>query len=591
MTKNSLQPHPLRAPEEVDQFMLKNFEKNLTGTVLQKRTVPILSRKTVPGRTMRKFFWILAFLFLILCPMNAALANGLTISNVKVVGWDTEADTAEIQFDITWNNAWRDATNWDAAWVFIKFNFDDTIWQHASLAHQGHTISVGKEIVLPSDYKGAFIQFSYTQSSNPSTFTATGVKLVWEYGKDSLSDAEVKSSLTNVRVYGIEMVYIPAGAFYAGDGTATATPPSDYGFTQGTPTDYDPWYISSEALIHCTNASTNGFYYQNAGNTGEDSSGSDFWIPAGFPKGYQAFYLMKYEISQGQYRDFLNTLTQAEQNSRTESDLSNENDANTYVMVTEGQATVSYRQTIKAGSNPSDGEPYTFFCDLSDDDDGNDADDGQWIAMNYISWMDLCAYADWAALRPMTELEFEKAARGTTLHLNHEYPWGSTTLESYTTSLTNAGEAGEVPNQGNLNYNSCAPDGPYRVGSYADGSSTKQNAGGGYYGNLELSGNLGDLVVTVGNSTGRLFSGTHGDGVLSSASGYEGNATNTDWPGIDTTVARGVTDDVGRGYRGGSFANLNDYGRTSDRSTGASHYWFRNQSNYIGGRCARTAPE
>ena len=32
--------------------------------------------------------------------------------------------------------------------------------------------------------------------------------------------------------------------------------------------------------------------------------------------------------------------------------------------------------------------------------------------MTYISWPDLLAYADWAALRPITELEYEKAARG-----------------------------------------------------------------------------------------------------------------------------------------------------------------------------------
>jgi hypothetical protein len=64
------------------------------------------------------------------------------------------------------------------------------------------------------------------------------------------------------------------------------------------------------------------------------------------------------------------------------------------------------------------------------------------------------------------------------------------------------------------------------------------NSGGGFYGVLELSGNVWEQPVTVGNSTGRPVQGRyHGDGTLDSS----GNPNVTNWPGTDT---------VGAGLRG-----------------------------------------
>jgi len=54
-------------------------------------------------------------------------------------------------------------------------------------------------------------------------------------------------------------------------------------------------------------------------------------------------------------------------------------------------------------------------------------------------------------------------------------------------------------------------------------------------------------------SAGRQFEGCHGDGVLSTVAGYEGNATCPDWPGIHATTANGVTGATGSGFRGGAF--------------------------------------
>ena len=98
---------------------------------------------------------------------------------------------------------------------------------------------------------------------------------------------------------------------------------------------------------------------------------------------------MKYEISQAQYAAFLSTLTSTQVSNRYSS--SNYN---------------SYRNMIT-------GTTGNYSSSLED------------VACNYLTWMDGCAYADWAGLRPMTELEYEKACRGTSSPVAGEYAWGT----------------------------------------------------------------------------------------------------------------------------------------------------------------------
>ncbi len=108
---------------------------------------------------------------------------------------------------------------------------------------------------------------------------------------------------------------------------------------------------------------------------------------------------------------------------------------------------------------------------------------------------------------------------------------------------------------------------------------TGPTAGAGYYGNMELSFNVQESDVTVGTTTNRRFTGTHGDGTLTTTSGYEGNAANTDWPGIDATTARGVTGAAGSGPRGTTTS-----GRYRAKVPLNARYYS------YGGRCARTGP-
>ena len=85
----------------------------------------------------------------------------------------------------------------------------------------------------------------------------------------------------------------------------------------------------------------------------------------------------------------------------------------------------------------------------------------------------------------------------------------------------------------------------------------------------------------MGKAEGRVFIGTHGDGVLSSA----GHATNTDWPGY---IGVEVTGASGAGFRGGDWNYDADYARVSDRSYAA--YTDTGRGNDYGWRGARLAP-
>ncbi len=538
---------------------------------------------------------LLMFFFMCSCAhmfMPAeSLANNISITNVSLEDRDSAANTAVVEFDISWDNSWKvndEPGNHDAVWVFLKVckggvcsPLANTAWVHGMLKTAGidpaDTDSGSNsdlQIEIPADKVGAFLS---RKATGTGTMSSSNVRLRLDYNAAPLSAGD--TDVIQVRVSGIEMVYVSEGSFYAGDTT------SPYTLKQGS-ADTDPWLIDSEDEIEVEDVVSNGYYYPGGG----DVEGAEFTIREHFPKGYNAFYLMKYEMTQGQYRDFLNTLTQAQQNTRTEAVLTNEDDANTYVMVSEDQASVSYRQTIKAGSNPADGMPYTFGCDLNDNDVLDEFNDGQWIAMNYLSWMDLVAYADWSGLRPMTELEFEKAARGPLTPVAGEYAWGSVGVTRTSDPILSAGQNNETASNsgsGLANYDTSGIIlGPLRVGFAATSASSREDAAAGYYGAMNLSDNVWEQVVTIGNSAGRAFTGTHGDGILTTTSSYEGNATNTDWPGIDATPARGVTGATGGGIKGGNWGGA-AFMQLSEREN--AYDGSGSRSELAAGRLARTA--
>ena len=295
----------------------------------------------------------------------------------------------------------------------------------------------------------------------------------------------------DIRVFAIEMVYVPTGSFFAGDNAA-----STYSYRQGS-SDNDPWYIGSEDALVTANVAGTGtglaetaaeYYYPGGGN----SAGSVFTIPAAFPKGYSKFYMMKGEISQGQWVAFFNTLSQTQKGTR---DITSDTGKNTDAL------------TLRNNVSWSGSEDATL------PDRGGGATYAH-VAMSYINWADLTAYLDWSGLRPMSELEYERSGRGPYRAVALEFAWGTASI-TQATSISNPGLPNERAQSGAVAAygNHSNVQGPLRVGSFASGVSTRTAAGAGYYGAMDLTGNLRERAVTVGISSGRAFEGRyHGDG-------------------------------------------------------------------------------
>ncbi|MEI7501010.1 MAG: hypothetical protein WCK84_11255 [Bacteroidota bacterium] len=247
------------------------------------------------------------------------LANNIAVSNISLAGHNAVNHFNMVKFDITWENSLRNDIagtgnavpyNWDAAWVFVKYRIDSGIWQHAWLDSAGHinlsgsTIATGllnpDQIFNTTSNPGLGV-FIYRDANGTGTLAIAGVQLRWNYGANGVND----SATIDIRVYAIELVYVPQGGFYAGSGGTETS--AFYKF----PATTDPYQITSEDEITVGTETDNIFY--NYSIYGGDQLGP---IPAAFPKGYNAFYSMKYEISQQGYVDFLNSLTQTQANTR-----------------------------------------------------------------------------------------------------------------------------------------------------------------------------------------------------------------------------------------------------------------------------------
>ena len=184
--------------------------------------------------------------------------------------------------------------------------------------------------------------------------------------------------------------------------------------------------------------------------------------------------VMKYEISQQQYVDFLNSLTRAQQNSRTATDLNDSGNNNVYVM--SNTLTPQYRNGIRRDSFVATG-PYTFYVDLSNNGEAGNLTDGENIACNYLSPDDLMAYCDWACMRPMGEIEYERFCRGSDPAVAGEYAWGTTDLTMALISPLTAGRPFEVAVQTGQNGLCRSTEaGPMRTGFAARDTSDRLQA-------------------------------------------------------------------------------------------------------------------
>lgn len=62
-------------------------------------------------------------------------SNNLRIENLTIDDVDVPQQQMTITFDLFWDNSWRTSSgpsNWDAAWVFMKWRTPDMdAWRHA----------------------------------------------------------------------------------------------------------------------------------------------------------------------------------------------------------------------------------------------------------------------------------------------------------------------------------------------------------------------------------------------------------------------------------------------------------------------------
>lgn len=636
-------------------------------------------------RHCRRYVIILAVACL--CAVHSTLfANNLAVSSLSLTGMNSASDFILVKFNVSWENSWRTSigpSNWDAAWVFVKFRVGDSnpiltgassstttvtvsstanlragmpvrvtsgtgafaantvissitnstqfvvsatpatplsnasiectrIWEHARLNDNGHTAPSGSTIdagllapgtAFNATSNPALGVFLYRSSVGAGSNSFNNVQVRWNYGANGVADDAVIS----IRLFAVEMVYVPQGAFFVGSGGTdyhewgSMTDGSKSFGPQGVSTSPQgrtsiPFRITGESAIDIDNVSGRLWGMSNDLSVNQNDRGHHMGnstdaavsLPAAFPKGFGAFYCMKYEMSQGQYRDYLNTLTCQQQtlhhfNGTPESGVGTKINASTWNYI-----------EIRTPGNSTTNTPAVYGADQSGNNIYDESNDGASLASTSGTYYTLASYLDWSGLRLMTELEYEKACRGTLSPVPNEYAWGTTNIVA-NTSITNRGSVNETATNGNFSgksgtYNpnaatatTATSTNPTRVGAFAGNATAREAAGAAYYGMMDMTGGHWEQVVNVARNEGRAYTGLHGDGSLSST----GHHNVTNWPSTPPYE--------GAGLRGGAWSsnwgNYMSYS-VSGRNVGAFRTGVVQGQNFwevIGGRGVRTA--
>jgi formylglycine-generating enzyme required for sulfatase activity len=497
-------------------------------------------------------------------------ASAITVTPVSLVSRSPGTHTARVRLAVAWDSSWRndlpgtgraEPFNFDAAWLFLKYRVGSGAWQHARLSarpldHAAVALNAGATLTPATDGAGVFV---YRAANGQGRFAPGELELTWDYGASGVAD----DAPVTLHCFALEMVLIPEGAFFVGDGSPTTNGRFHAGGRPGTPYQVAaaaPRFANDSGGLWADNTLTNLPTGVPGPSPWDNPGGS---LGEAWPTGYAAFFSMKHEITQGQYAEFLNhlTLTQAAARFPTDADFT-------------GAGTVrpgNYRFTITNA-----GDLYIAAAPS--------------YANNWMTWEDGIAYADWSGLRPMTEFEYEKAGRGPLPAVAGEYAWGTTTIAPVSGFNGTDGSGTETPQPANANT-SLSPTtqnrpllGPYRVGLF-EGNATREQRGAGYYGVLDLSGNVVEQAVNLSSPGGRAFTGNHGDGSI----GADGRARDVpSWPRIPVNAIGAFSASYGFGFRGGDFYNPELDLRLSSRnvaSFGGARRLFG-----LGFRAVRTAP-
>ena len=509
---------------------------------------------------MKKTIYLIILLFI----TSYSFANNLVVGNPT---YNSGANS--LTFTIKWDNSWRingvsGPNNYDAVWIFVKRQpcAANGVWSHALLSttSSDHSVTGSFNLVADAvtDGMGIFIHRGASANNLIGSLTTTSsvtVKLSGTYNPALIGSS---TNSDNFRVIGIEMVYIPQSNFYIGDGRSSNSSNFSAGNT-----------IGAVEITSAKQASGIGAY---SNYVSSPVYGCFIPLPSTYPLGYNGFYCMKYEITQQQIVDYLNTLTYEQQAARLAVwGARFPNVSNTYF--TNGN---NYRQMIKvttAGTNNT--VPAVF---------GFDNVWNAYLPAGYLNWQDLTSYLDWSGLRPMTEFEYEKVCRGTLNPVPYEFPWGTQVMNTSSGGMNNANTINETMNmvmEGIVHFN--WDGGPMRSGFAATPTSNRLQAAATFYGVMDMAGNVCEQCV--GGGTGfnySTFTAANGDGILTN----RGLANITGWPTDGGTNSGTIIKGGGFYTNGGQTAQM----MVSDRQfyNGDNRNLSNTRDRNVGGRGVRS---
>lgn len=441
-----------------------------------------------------------------------ASASDLTISEPILY---QESGEAYAVFNLHWENAWHNARNHDAVWLHFKFLKGTKGYDPVKVSSQGHAVTNYNsekkpqlDFDVPKDGTGVFV---FPGSDFRGDIDAT-IKVYL----DTASFRGIRTRDDYFDVFGLEMVEIPGGGFYLGDPDTASLAFGSLFISDNNGEPKGLYEIKREDQSIDLGPENGNLYFRTPRKYEGDPNGN---IPSTYPKGVSPFYIMKYEPTQGQYAEFLNTLNDYQSQNR-----SNFGGKNYY---SHGGSISIEKGKYQAGSPNA--------------------------PCNYMSWDDAMAFADWSCLRPMTEFEFTKAARGPGEAMAKEYPWGSGSKDRVQRRISVGGELTMLNG--------------WDESQLSD--ATKDLFAASYYWVMDLSGSLWERVITIGDEKGRAFTGSHGDGKLT----YYGFANCKDWP-------EGIRETGGFGFRGGGFYG---YGRDYHEFNPFSPIAYRTFGGWSGG--------
>ncbi|MDP6353628.1 MAG: SUMF1/EgtB/PvdO family nonheme iron enzyme [Planctomycetota bacterium] len=400
----------------------------------------------------------------------------------------------------------RELENWDAAWVFVKIlpekdskkSKERNHWQHATLAidNGDHTAPEGAtlDVGLTDDGAKGTGLFIYRDEIGEGDVAYNKVQVRWLHDADKIDPAKAA-----VKVHGLAMVYVPGGPFKVGpDITLPIDKFADgpkrpiiggplVGPADNTQSEWlvsafgefvDGGWLGGPMIPFLVDEEWNGpvaegprarrigpkpgllwgnlvYDYHNRGlSNGWGTMGpvGEGYPPASlhndYPTGYEAFYRLKYSLTQGEYAAFLNSLPPDVAAGRAF--VSGDGGMPSSFITTAFVVVEKIKVSAGPGYKPytiEEWDGHTITCtsdsparaeapkaengglDEENPLDGllDDAIEGRKIKekaipiytarlperpCGWINWVDGFAYATWAGLRPMTELELRKGRWG-----------------------------------------------------------------------------------------------------------------------------------------------------------------------------------